>query len=91
MAKCYQSGLIYERHRHRFEVNNEYRKALTDAGLVISGISPDERLCEMVELPGKRWYVAGQFHPEFKSRPDRPQPLFRDFVAAAVKYGEEKK
>jgi CTP synthase len=89
--QAYGEDLIYERHRHRFEVNNEYRRALSDAGLTISGLSPDERLCEMVELSDKRWYIAGQFHPEFKSRPDRPHPLFRDFVAAAADYADEKK
>ncbi|MGM9680776.1 MAG: CTP synthase [Eubacteriales bacterium] len=88
--EAYGESLIYERHRHRFEVNNEYRSALTEAGLTVCGLSPDERLCEMVELTDKRWYVACQFHPEFKSRPDRPQPLFRDFVAAAVKYHEDR-
>ena len=78
--------LVYERHRHRFEFNNAYRDQLTAAGLVISGISPDERLVEMIELPQDvhPWFVATQAHPEFKSRPTKPQPLFREFVRAAI-------
>jgi len=83
--EAYGSELIYERHRHRYEVNNQYRDTLADHGLVFSGLSPDERLVEMIELPGHPWFVAGQFHPEFKSRPTRPQPLFREFIAAAKK------
>lgn len=80
---AYGEDLIYERHRHRYEVNNQFRDQLQAAGLVISGISPDERLVEIVELPEHPWFVAGQFHPEFKSRPTRPHPLFRDFIKAA--------
>jgi len=83
--EAYGSELIYERHRHRYEVNNYYRDTLSDHGLVFSGLSPDERLVEMIELPDHPWFVAGQFHPEFKSRPTRPQPLFREFIAAAKK------
>lgn len=83
VASAYQSDLIYERHRHRFEVNNAYRDALEAAGLVISGVSPDERLVEMVELPDHPWHVSTQAHPEFKSRPTRPHPLFLGFVNAA--------
>ena len=83
--EAYGSEIVYERHRHRYEVNNEYRGTLSDHGLVFSGLSPDERLVEMIELPGHPWFVAGQFHPEFKSRPTRPQPLFREFIAAAIK------
>ncbi len=82
--EAYGERLIYERHRHRFEVNNEYRKALTDAGLVLSGVSPDERLVEIIELKDHPWFIGTQFHMEFKSRPNRPHPLFRDFVAAAL-------
>lgn len=81
---AYGEDLIYERHRHRYEVNNEYRDQLIEAGLVISGISPDERLVEMIELKDHPWFVAVQFHPEFKSRPTRPHPLFRDFVKASI-------
>ncbi|WP_165253694.1 CTP synthase [Adlercreutzia sp. ZJ304] len=83
-AAAYGEALVYERHRHRYEVNNAFRDALTSAGLVISGLSPDERLVEMVELPEHVWFVASQGHPEFKSRPHRPHPLFRDFVGAAI-------
>ncbi|AVX19511.1 MULTISPECIES: CTP synthase [Carboxydocella] len=81
---AYGEELIYERHRHRFEFNNEFREQLTELGLVISGTSPDGRLVEIVELPDHPWFVATQFHPEFKSRPNRPHPLFRDFVGAAL-------
>ena len=85
-AEAYGQPLIYERHRHRYEVNNAFRGALTEGGLVISGLSPDDRLVEMVELPESvhPWFVASQAHPEFKSRPDRPAPLFREFVRAAI-------
>ncbi|HIS40550.1 MAG TPA: CTP synthase [Candidatus Aphodovivens avistercoris] len=82
--EAYGEEVVYERHRHRFEVNNAYRAALQDAGLVISGISPNGRLVEMVELPDHPWFVASQGHPEFKSRPTRPHPLFRAFVGAAI-------
>ena len=83
---AYGEELIYERHRHRYEVNNAYRERLTDAGLVISGLSPDGKLVEMVELPDHPWFVGNQGHPEFKSRPTRPAPLFRDFIGAAVAF-----
>lgn len=78
--------LIYERHRHRYEVNNQFRKPLTEAGLVISGMSPDERLVEMVELPDHPYFIASQGHPEFKSRPTRPHPLFLGLVEAAIEH-----
>ena len=77
---------ITERHRHRFEVNNDYRETLEKAGLVISGVSPDGTLVEMIELKDHPWFVGNQGHPEFKSRPTRPAPLFRDFIGAAVAY-----
>jgi len=80
---CYGEELVYERHRHRYEFNNEYRDRIEAAGLRISGTSPDGRLVEMIELPDHPWFLAVQFHPEFTSRPNRPQPLFRDFVKAA--------
>jgi CTP synthase len=80
----YGEEVIYERHRHRYEVNNVFRSQLAEAGLVISGTTPDERLVELIELPDHPWFVACQFHPEFKSRPTKPHPLFRDFVAAAI-------
>ncbi|KAB3534753.1 CTP synthase [Alkaliphilus pronyensis] len=82
--EAYGEDLIYERHRHRYEFNNQYREELTKAGLIISGISPDERLVEIIELKDHPWFVAAQFHPEFKSRPTRPHPLFRDFIKNAI-------
>lgn len=82
--QAYKEELIYERHRHRYEVNNEYRDVLTAKGLVLCGLSPSERLVEMVELPDHPWYVGVQFHPEFKSRPNKPHPLFRDFIKASL-------
>ncbi len=81
---AYDKELVYERHRHRYEVNPRVRRKLEDAGLVCSGESPDRTLVEIIELADHPWFVAGQFHPEFKSRPDRPHPLFRDFVGAAL-------
>jgi CTP synthase len=83
--EIYGEAVIYERHRHRYEVNNRLRKRLQSAGLRVSGTSPDERLVEVIELDGHPFFVASQFHPEFKSRPERPAPLFRDFVAAALR------
>ena len=80
----YGTEVVYERHRHRFEVNNRYRAALEAAGMLLSGISPDSRLVEIVELRDHPWFVASQFHPEFKSRPERPHPLFHGFVATAL-------
>jgi CTP synthase len=85
--KCYGDELIYERHRHRYEFNNEYREQLEKAGMRFTGTSPDGRLVEIVEIPDHPWFLAVQFHPEFTSRPNRPQPLFREFVAAALAYG----
>ncbi len=81
---CYDQAEVSERHRHRYEVNNAYREALAAAGVVFSGTSPDEQLVEMLELPGHPFFLAVQFHPELKSRPNRPHPLFREFVRAAV-------
>jgi CTP synthase len=83
-ALAYGQTMVQERHRHRFEFNNDYREMLTGHGMVISGISPDGRLVEIVELKDHPWFVATQFHPEFKSRPNRPHPLYRDFVGACV-------
>jgi CTP synthase len=82
--ELYGEAVIYERHRHRYEVNNQLRRRLEHAGLVVSGTSPDERLVEVIELADHPFFVASQFHPEFKSRPERPAPLFRDFVGAAL-------
>ena len=81
----YQDTLIFERHRHRFELNNQYRGMLEEAGFVASGLSPDERLVEIMELKDHPWFIGTQFHPEFQSRPNRPHPLFASFVGAAVK------
>ena len=82
--KIYGSELISERHRHRFEVSNAYREQLDQAGLTLSALSPDGHLVEMVEIPGHPYFVGCQFHPEFKSRPMDPHPLFREFVGAAL-------
>ena len=81
----YGEELIYERHRHRYEFNNDYREIMEEKGMLLAGISPDKHIVEMVELPDHPWFVACQFHPEFKSRPNRPHPLFRGLIAAAVK------
>jgi CTP synthase len=85
VRKTYGKDQISERHRHRYEFNNDYRKQFEDAGMALSGISPNGMLVEIVELKGHPWFVGVQFHPEFKSRPIDPHPLFRDFVAASVK------
>jgi len=82
-ATAYQVPLVNERHRHRFELNNQFRSLLQEHGMVFSGLSPDDRLVEIVELADHPWMLGTQFHPEFKSRPDRPHPLFRDFIGAA--------
>ena len=86
MAECYGQTEIWERHRHRYEFNNDFRQEMQDAGLVISGTSPDGRLVETVELPGRAFHLGAQFHPEFKSRPNRAHPLFKGFIAAALRY-----
>ncbi|MDD5938047.1 MAG: CTP synthase [Clostridiales bacterium] len=83
---AYGTEVIYERHRHRYEFSNEFRDALVSAGLDLAGLSPDGRLVEIVELPGHPWFVGVQFHPEFKSRPNKAHPLFRDFISAAKAY-----
>jgi CTP synthase len=88
--EIYGEPVIYERHRHRYEVNNHLRKHLEQAGLVCSGTSPDDRLVEIIELPDHPFFVASQFHPEFKSRPLRPQPLFREFVGAALARSQQR-
>ena len=79
---------ISERHRHRYEFNNDYREAARKAGLTLAGLSPDGRLVEIVELGDHPWFVGAQFHPEFKSRPDRPHPLFYGFVKASLEKQE---
>ncbi|MEA2186906.1 MAG: synthase [Solirubrobacteraceae bacterium] len=88
--ELYGEAVIYERHRHRYELNLFLRKRLEAAGLVVSGTSPDERLVEMIELDDHPFFVASQFHPEFKSRPERPAPLFRDFIGAALQRARER-
>lgn len=84
-SQIYNDELVYERHRHRYEFNNEYREEMLEKGLVLSGLSPSERLVEIIELVGHPWFVGVQFHPEFKSRPNRPHPLFKEFIKAALK------
>jgi CTP synthase len=81
---CYGNTNISERHRHRFEFNNTYREQFQNAGLLISGTSPDGQLVEVIELPNHLWFVGVQYHPEFKSQPTKPHPLFDGFIAAAV-------
>ncbi|RPF54082.1 CTP synthase [Aquisalibacillus elongatus] len=81
---AYNDEVVYERHRHRYEFNNEYRQKMEDSGFVFSGKSPDDRLVEIIEIKDHPWFVASQFHPEFKSRPNRPQPLFRDFIGQSL-------
>jgi CTP synthase len=83
--KAYHNEIIYERHRHRYEFNNNYRKLFEKSGMIFSGISPDNKLVEIIELVDHPWFVACQFHPEFKSRPNRPHPLFKDFVKSSLK------
>ena len=83
--QVYGTDTIHERHRHRYEVNNDYRSVLTEHGMKLCGLSPDGRIVEMVEIPEHPWYIATQAHPELKSRPNRPHPLFRGFVEAAIK------
>jgi len=86
--ELYGEAVVYERHRHRFELNNAYRSVLADAGLRFVGASPDGRLVEMVELPDHPWFIGCQFHPEWRSRPNRPHPLYRGFVGAALAFRE---
>ncbi len=87
---AYNSTVVYERHRHRYEVNNEYRQLITDKGMIFSGLSPDGMLCEIVEIPQNDWFVACQFHPEFKSRPEHPHPLFAGLINTVNKNYELK-
>ncbi len=83
-GRAYQQAEISERHRHRFEFNNLYREKLEACGLLISGASPDNNLVEIVEIEDHPWFLGCQFHPEFKSKPMKPHPLFRDFISAAL-------
>jgi len=87
--KAYKQSFISERHRHRYEVNNKFRKKLIENGLVFSGLSPDRELVEIIEIPNHNWFVACQFHPELKSRATNAHPLFRDFIKAALLYSED--
>ena len=89
--ELYGTETIHERHRHRYEVNNYYRDDFTKSGLKLSGLSPDGRIVEMLELPSHPWFIATQAHPEFKSRPNRPHPLFKGFIGAALSYQEQAK
>ncbi len=89
--KAYKERIIYERHRHRYELNNDYRDLLKKNGLMVTGVNPKKNLAEIVEIKDHPWFVAVQFHPEFKSRPERPHPLFRDFINASIKYSKSKK
>ena len=89
--KAYRERIIFERHRHRYELNNDYIETLEKNGLIITGVNPEKNLAEIVEIKNHPWFVAVQFHPEFKSRPDRPHPLFRDFIEASIKYSAEAK
>ena len=84
MRSCYQSDLISERHRHRYEFNNAYRTETEGAGMRISGLSPDRKLVEAVELTDRAFFVGVQYHPEFKSRPNKAHPLFKGFVQASL-------
>ena len=88
--ECYQREMVSERHRHRFEFNNQYRDAFREKGMRFTGIWPEGNLVEMVELESHPWFVAVQFHPEFKSKPVAPHPLFRGFVKAALEYSRPK-
>ena len=85
MRHCYGIDLISERHRHRYEFNNDFRAILAENGLILSGTSPDGNIVETVELADRDFFVGVQFHPEFKSRPNRPHPLFQGLVDAALK------
>jgi CTP synthase len=87
--EIYGADTISERHRHRFEVNNGYRDLLVEHGMTISGTSPDGSLVEMIEITDHPWFIGGQFHPELKSRPTRPHPLFASFIEAAARYARQ--
>jgi CTP synthase len=87
--KCYGEKLIKERHRHRYEFNNQFKEAYEKAGMVFSGVNPQSGLCEIIELPSNDFFIASQFHPEFTSRPLRPNPLFKGFIGAAIKHQDK--
>jgi CTP synthase len=88
--QAYAEAIVFERHRHRYEFNNEYRKRMETHGVVVSGRSADNSLVEIIELADHPWFVATQFHPEFKSRPNRPHPLFRDFIGTSLRLKKAK-
>lgn len=88
--KAYKENIVYERHRHRYELNNKYIKGLEEAGMAVTGIYPKKNLAEIIEVKGHPWFLAVQFHPEFKSRPDKPHPLFREFISACIEYSKKK-
>ena len=89
MEEFYGANVISERHRHRYEFNNDYREILAENGLTLSGISPDGLLIETVELTDRPFYIGVQYHPEFKSRPNKPHPLFKGFIGAAFEHSEK--
>ena len=82
--KAYNEEVVYERHRHRYEFNNYFRNSMEEKGMCFSGLSPDKKLVEIIEIPELKWFVACQFHPEFKSRPTKAHPLFREFIKATL-------
>jgi CTP synthase len=84
LSRLYKSEVIYERHRHRYEFNNFYRAQMEEKGMRFSGLSPDSKLVEVIEIPSHPYFIASQFHPEFKSRPDSPHPLFSGLIKAAL-------
>jgi CTP synthase len=88
-SRAYGQPIVLERHRHRYEFNNAYRELLAQHGMRFSGLSPDGRLVEIVELPDHPFFLGTQFHPEFKSRPNRPHPLFASFIAASLEYARD--
>jgi CTP synthase len=88
---AYKKEYITERHRHRYELNNKFRKQLSEKGMMFTGLSPDGNLVEIIELKDHPWFIGGQFHPELKSRALNPHPLFRDFVKAAVEFQDRKR
>ncbi len=87
--RLYGSDHIDERHRHRYEVNNDYRNALTEHGMLLSGLSPDGHIVEMIEIPDHPWFIGTQAHPEFKSRPNKAHPLFKGFIKAALSHQDK--
>ena len=90
LINCMERKRLKKRHRHRYEVNNDYREVLEENGMSLCGLSPDSRIVEMVEIPSHPWFIATQAHPELKSRPNRPHPLFKGFVEAALENQKEK-